>query len=327
MTQKKPRKPKKPKKPRQSKRKGQAKKARDERQVELLPGPTDGDSRESLTEDAPAAGRLSGQTSPPLRPSAPPPGASVAQPDASVPPPNLSVPPPASPSPPPGPRALEPSEGADPPVSVEEAVRPAGNELARARDLVEDGRVHEAIDLYREIVSQKPDSVRAHNNIGVLFDELGQHESAVEHFEEALRLEPDHVEVLTNYGSALTALARYDAAELALRRSIRLAPDDFAARLAVGVLSFRRGLYTQAELELRWVCEHDSENGRAFYYRAEALNRLDRFDEALPLMERAAELMPGDQRPFYSLGHLYDRKGLRPEAEEMFREARELQSP
>jgi len=76
---------------------------------------------------------------------------------------------------------------------------------------------------------------------------------------------------------------------------------------------------------LRWVCEHDPENGRAFYYRGEALNRLDHFDEAGTLMERAAELMPRDQRPFYTLGHLYDRKGLRQEAAKMFRRARELQ--
>ncbi|MDA0327607.1 MAG: tetratricopeptide repeat protein [Gemmatimonadetes bacterium] len=212
------------------------------------------------------------------------------------------------------------------PVS-DSVVRPAGNQLARARDLVERGRVNEAIELYREIVAENPASLKAHNNLGVLFDEVGKFEAAVEHFEEALRLEPDNVEVLTNHGSALTALARYEVADAMLRRALRNAPDDVAARLAAGILSFRRGLYAQADVELRWVCEHDAENGPAFYYRGEALNRSGGFDEAIPLVERAAQLMPGDPRPFYTLGHLYDRKSLSTEAAEMYRRVRELQTP
>jgi Flp pilus assembly protein TadD len=197
--------------------------------------------------------------------------------------------------------------------------------LARARDLVEEGRVHEAIDLYGEIVASNPESMKAHNNLGVLFDELGQHDNAITHFEEALRIEPESVEVLTNHGTSLTSVARYDDAEAVLRHALRLAPDDIGARLAIGVLTFRRGLYPQCELELRWVCERDPENGLAFYYRAEALNRGGRFDDAAALMERAAALMPTDPRPFYTLGHLYDRKSLHTEAAEMYRRARELQ--
>ncbi len=204
-------------------------------------------------------------------------------------------------------------------------VRPAGKQLARARDLVEEGKVHEAIDLYVEILATNPASLKAHNNLGVLFDELGRHELAVKHFEEALKLEPDNVEVLTNHGSTLTALARYEEADAVLRRAVRMAPEDFGGRLAIGILSFRRGLYGQSELELRWVRDRDPQNGPAFYYSAEAFNRVGRFDEAAALMERAAELMPQDPRPFYTLGHLYDRKSLHREAADMYKLARELQ--
>jgi Flp pilus assembly protein TadD len=96
-------------------------------------------------------------------------------------------------------------------------------------------------------------------------------------------------------------------------------------RTAVGILFFRRGLYEQAELELRWVCARDRDNGMAFYYRGEALDRLSRYDEAAQALERAAELMPNDPKPVYTLGHLYDRKHLPDEAAEMYRRARRLQ--
>ncbi|MDH3205209.1 MAG: tetratricopeptide repeat protein [Gemmatimonadota bacterium] len=206
-------------------------------------------------------------------------------------------------------------------------VRPAGEPLARARELVERGRIHEAIELYLGILTVNPSNLKAHNNLGVLLDELKQYEAALEHFVAAERLAPENVEVLANFASTLTSLARYEEAEALLRRAQRLAPDDVLARLGIGVLYFRRGLYGNAEAELGWVCARDEHNGAAYYYRGEALNRLSRFDEAVDAMERAALLIPGDPRPFYTLGHLYDR-GYRPEeAAEMYRRARELQNP
>lgn len=204
-------------------------------------------------------------------------------------------------------------------------VRPAGEPLARAKDLVERGRIHEAIELYLGILTVNPSNLKAHNNLGVLFDELKQFGSALEHFEAAVRLAPENVEILANFASPLTSLARYDRAEELLRRAQRLAPDDLQVRLGIGVLYFRRGLYGQAETELRWVCLRDENNGSAFYYRGEALNRLGRFDEAMEALKRASDLMPTDPRPFYTLGHLYDRTHQPEDAADMYRRARELQ--
>jgi tetratricopeptide (TPR) repeat protein len=204
-------------------------------------------------------------------------------------------------------------------------VRPAGEPLARARDLVERGRIHEAIELYLGILTVNPSNLKAHNNLGVLLDELKQFDAALEHFEAAERLAPENVEILANYASTLTSLARYDKAEELLRRAQRLAPDDVQVRLGIAILYFRRGLYGQAETELRWVCERDEANGVAFYYRGEALNRLGRFDEAAEAVGRAVELIPNDPRPFYTLGHLYDRRHQLEDAAEMYRRARRLQ--
>jgi tetratricopeptide (TPR) repeat protein len=205
-------------------------------------------------------------------------------------------------------------------------VRPAGEPLARARDLVGQCRVHEAIQLYLGILTVNSSNLKAHNNLGVLYDELKRFDSALEHFQAAEQLAPENVEVLANYASTLTSLARYDQAEELLRRAQRLAPEDVQARLGIGILYFRRGLYALAETELRWVCARDESHGPAQYYRGEALNRLNRYDEAAEAMERAITLIPSDPRPFYTLGHLYDRRHQQEEAAEMYRRARRLQT-
>ena len=204
---------------------------------------------------------------------------------------------------------------------------PQGHQLARASDLVKSGRIDEALEQYLEILAENPQNLKAHNNLGVLFDELGQHDTAVEHLESALKVDKNNVEVLINLASALTKLGRFRLAGDPVRRALRIAPDNPGARLAQAILSFRRGLYEQAEVELRWICDRDPGAGEAWYYRAEALNRMGQFSEAMELMSRAAELLPDDARPYYTLGHLYDRQNRAFEAAEMYRRARDRQGP
>ena len=190
---------------------------------------------------------------------------------------------------------------------------------------MQEGQIGNAIELYRDILADSPRNVKARNNLGVLYDELGHPELALEQFEAAEGIDPQNIEVLTNYGSALAVLARYGEAEQLLLRALAIEPDSVVARASVGILNFRRGAYVAAELELRWVCEQDRESARAFYYHGETLNRLGRFDEALVALERATVLEPKNSRAFYTLGHLYDRKHMIEEATLMYRQARELQ--
>lgn len=201
---------------------------------------------------------------------------------------------------------------------------PGSERLKRAKKRVEDGRAEEAAELYREIIRDHPGHLKARNNLGVLYDEMGAHELALEELEAAQELEPENVEILANRSSALVSLGRFDEAEELLERAQRLDPDNVHVRTNLGVLYFRRGLYDDAVEELRWVCERDPENGLAHFYRGEALNRLGRVDEALDALETATHLQPGNHRAYYTMGILFDKKHLPEQAAVMYRKSREL---
>jgi tetratricopeptide (TPR) repeat protein len=198
--------------------------------------------------------------------------------------------------------------------------------LGRARELVREGKIEEAMELYREIVSDHPQSLKARNNLGVLYDELGQHERALEQFEMARALVPENVEVLSNLGAALLGLSRYEEAERELRRAQKIDPENVEVRSNLGILYHRRGLYAQAETELRWVCERDHDHGPAHFYRGEALNRLGRVDQALEVLERAMRLQPANAKIYHTMGILYDKKRMPTEAAQMYRKMRELRN-
>jgi tetratricopeptide (TPR) repeat protein len=102
------------------------------------------------------------------------------------------------------------------------------------------------------------------------------------------------------------------------------APEDAGVLVERGVVLFKRGLYRQAEAELKRALELDDQNGDAYFYRGEALNQLGRVDDALEMLERAVQYRPSNGRAYYTMGILYDRKHLGQEACAMYRRAREV---
>ncbi len=199
-----------------------------------------------------------------------------------------------------------------------------GNPLAQAFRKLREGRGREAASLYHDIVQPRQTPVMAHIARGVRHDELGCHEAAIEEFLAAKKLEPDNVEALAYLAAAYGALGRFAKADRAIASAIRIDPLNVQALVGEAILSFRKGLYAEAEVQLKGICDRNPAHGPAHFYRGEALNRLGHVDEALKTMERTIQLQPRNWRAYHTLGMLFDRKEDRERASEMYRQAREL---
>ncbi len=202
--------------------------------------------------------------------------------------------------------------------------RQDGNPLAQAFRKFREGRGREAASLYHDIVKPRLTPVMAHIARGMGHDELGHHELAIEEFLAAQKLDPDNVEALSHLAATYGALGRFAKADRAIASAIRIDPVNVQARVCDAILSFRKGLYAEAEIRLKEVCDRNPSHGPAHFYRGEALNRLGRVDEALKAMERTIQLQPRNWRAYHTLGMLFDRKEDRERAREMYRQASEL---
>ena len=198
------------------------------------------------------------------------------------------------------------------------------NPLARAFQKFREGRGREAANLYLDIVKPRQTPVMAHIARGVGYDELGRHELAIEEFLAAQELDPHNAEALSYLAAAYGALGRFAKADRAIGNAIRIDPENVQARIGEAILSFRKGLYPEAEVQFKEICDRNPSHGPAHFYRGEALNRLGRVDEALRAMERTIQLQPQNWRAYHTLGMLFDRKKDRERASEMYRQAREL---
>ena len=180
------------------------------------------------------------------------------------------------------------------------------------------------LDYWRDRVLREPSNVAARRRLARVFELRGDSMLAVEQLEAARTVQPENLDLIVELANANIALRRFDAAERDLRRALRFQPDYAPVHLALGVVSFRRGLYAQAEQELRRSLELNADSADAYFYRGEALNKLSRVDEALDMLLRATQLQPDNARAYYVMGILYDKKSRSQEAAAMYRKAREV---
>jgi Flp pilus assembly protein TadD len=86
----------------------------------------------------------------------------------------------------------------------------------------------------RELLALDPKHLRAHNNLGVLYDRLGDYEGALAEYSAAEELDPDDVRLQCNIAAVLASLGRYGEAEAKLDRALHSDPQNADARENLG---------------------------------------------------------------------------------------------
>lgn len=196
--------------------------------------------------------------------------------------------------------------------------------LEAARGLAAGGDLDGAIGAYRTLVLADPTAIVPRLELGRLHAAREEHTLALEQFEAARQVEDQNVDVIEAVALAQAALGRFDVAEKELRRLLRLQPEHAAAHGHLGMVAFRRGLYTEAEVYLKRALQLDPELAAGYFYRGEALNQIGQVDEALEMLERAVQLDPANARAYYVMGIVYDKKARPEEANAMYRKSREV---
>src|SRR4051794_21377605 len=109
-----------------------------------------------------------------------------------------------------------------------EALIAQGN---RAEDA---GKLHEACALYREAVRLAPQSAKAHLNLGIALQALGDEAGAVAGYERALAIDAANPYASYNFGKLRYERGAPADAERLLREALRSRPDFPEARIMLG---------------------------------------------------------------------------------------------
>jgi len=165
-------------------------------------------------------------------------------------------------------------------------------------------RLEDAIASYDRAIALRADLTAAHANRGNALAALGRHEAAVDSFDRALASKPDFAEIHLNRGNSLARLRRHDQALASYERALAIRPDMAEAQFGRGMV-----LREQTRFEEAVRCfdraialnRNDAVRGLFHSHRAEALNMLGRFPEALADVSHCLQVAPNDDQALYAV--------------------------
>ncbi len=183
--------------------------------------------------------------------------------------------------------------------------------LRQAHEHHSAGRLDLAERLYREVLAGAPDHPDALHHLGLIAFQCGQYPPAIELMSRSVALDKNQPFFLKNLAAACRAAGKLDEAARWLGEALVLAPAEPAVHeeLAIVLEKLDRLEESVAEhrLALAGMTRVDAANPaqRGFEAKAQmnlgaALERLGRFEEAMPHFERAIALMPD-----YALAHTH----------------------
>ncbi len=169
-----------------------------------------------------------------------------------------------------------------------------------------------------------PDDAEVHNNLGLVFQQLGQLDEAAASYRRAILAEPDYAAAHYNLGNILAGKGRLNEAEASFRRALQIKPDDEETHYNLGNTLRELGRLNEAEASYRRALQLKPDFASVYNNLGNTLQALDRPDEAEASYRRALQLKPDFVEAYSNLGHTLKSLGRLGEAEASYRRALEI---
>ena len=188
------------------------------------------------------------------------------------------------------------------------------------------GNLEMAADALRAAVQLAPDNGKYRYNLGVIYLRMNREAQALEEFRRALDAGTNDADVYRALARAFNSMnGRQPALAIrALEKGLYLRPDDLETLFQLGDLYHEeQDLINAARVYAKIVniTPGDVNTEDAYLKLAVVYSEMERYNDAIDVLERAAGINPGNSRTYYILGRVYDRAGRRDLAIENWKKA------
>ena len=125
------------------------------------------------------------------------------------------------------------------------------------------GNLHEVENIYKKVLELKPDHLNANNNLGAVLLSLGKFTASKNIYQKIIKLKPDYVEAYNNLGNIFLKLDKFNDAEISYNKAIELKPDYVDAHNNLGFLFFRLNKLVEAETSFKKALELNPDHTNA----------------------------------------------------------------
>jgi predicted O-linked N-acetylglucosamine transferase (SPINDLY family) len=183
------------------------------------------------------------------------------------------------------------------------------------------GRFEEAVESIRRAISLLPASSIAHSNLGVAYKSLGRWDEAIGSYQKAISLQPGYAEAHFNLGLALHHQGQCEAAAAAHRQAVICRPDYAEAQNSLGQVLRELGRPEEAEAAVRQALSLRPNLAEAHVNLGNVLKDQGRPDAARASYEAALQQRPDLAEAHNNLGCLLQEAKQVEEAVSHFRAA------
>ncbi len=164
-------------------------------------------------------------------------------------------------------------------------------------------------NLYKETLKTNPNYAGAHNNLGIVLNELGEYQKAISSYVKAIQIQPNYAAAHYNLGNTLKKLGEYQKAMSSYERAIQIQPNYVDAHYNLGNTLKELGEHQKAmssyERAIQINSNHvDAHNnlGLAFYALGEHQKAMSSYEKAIQIQPNYAGAHNNLGVAFYALG-------------------------
>ncbi len=216
------------------------------------------------------------------------------------------------------------SVGIVPAVAADDVSQPKGTlgkELTQGRDLLNDGKLDEALERFDSVLVLQPDNAEAHYHIGRIYLRKGEWDKGIDYLERSTRLAPGKARYSIDLAAAYEQRGKLDVAVAEYQRLLSTGSRDPDLKIAEKNLSLSTGkaLARKGELNAALLLF----NGLLLEYPNDPLVLfnigatyvlLNRVEEAERIFKQLVGMQPKNILAHLNLANIYERQGRMPEA-------------
>ncbi|MCZ6632328.1 MAG: tetratricopeptide repeat protein [bacterium] len=165
---------------------------------------------------------------------------------------------------------------------------------------------NEAVQDNLKCLNYHPNLVNALNNLGMAYNELGQHQKAIAVLQRIPSIDRDHVESHANLGLAYQGLKQYDPSIAAYKQALARnsdSPDEIRYHLATTYE--QQGNMQQASTLYAQILKNNPNDARTLYRSGVIFQRLQQYDRAIRTFQKTLQFLPNYPPAYYNLGEVY----------------------
>jgi protein O-mannosyl-transferase len=160
------------------------------------------------------------------------------------------------------------------------------------------------LSIWQDTVRKRPESTRAHANLGQALHKNGNLNEAIIHYKESIRLHSKHFQPHSNLGIALTSQGKLDEAIHHFKKALEINPNYAVAHSNLGFVYVKQGKLNEAVEEYEQALKIDNQFTQARINLANVLADQNKLDEAKKHLMKVLELEPNHQNARDQLNRL-----------------------